>query len=366
MKKALLLVIIVFIALILRTYYIAQNPPSLSWDEVSIGYNAYSILKTGQDEHGKFLPLDAFTAYGDYKPPIPIYLTVPFVWVFGLNELSVRLPSAIFGTLTVLLTYFLVNELFRKSPITYHPSRIASFLLAVSPWHINLSRAGFEATIAFFFVVLGIYLVLRARRQATLWSVAWLPFVAAIYTFNSARYFSVIFACGLLVYCFGEIRKHVRLFALGVVLAFILLAPTVPHLLSKEARLRFTEVNIFTDASVVTTANERIQREGGSLLSKILNNRRVGYARSYALHFLDNFQPEFLFMRGDGNPKFSIQDVGQLYIIEAPFLVIFIGLSPRLFLQPLHAKRRMRFAYSILCLRGTYSSRSEYYLSTGI
>jgi hypothetical protein len=37
---------------------------------------------------------------------------------------------------------------------------------------------------------------------------------------------------------------------------------------------------------------------------------------------MDNLQPRFLFITGDGNPKFSIQDVGQLYMIEAPFLVI--------------------------------------------
>ncbi len=322
MKKTFVLLAIVFVALILRVYQIAHNPPSLSWDEVSIGYNAYSILTTGSDEHGRFLPLDAFAAYGDYKPPIPVYLTVPFVAVFGLNEFAVRLPVAIFGTLTVLLTFFLVNELFRKSLFTIHYSLLTSFFLAISPWHINLSRAGFEATIALFFVVLGVWLVLRARSVPPLWLVAWLPLVAAIYTFNSARYFSILFAPALVLFTLKDSKKHIRQFSLGIIIAALLTAPIVPHLMSKEARLRFTEVNIFTDASVVATTNERIERAGGNPVSKILNNRRVGYARSYALHFLDNLQPEFLFVRGDGNPKFSIQDVGQLYMIEAPFLVI--------------------------------------------
>src|SRR5260221_9154250 len=95
------LLLIVGLAFTLRFYNVSDNPPALSWDEVSIGYNAYSILKTGKDEHGRFLPLDTFIAYGDYKPPLAIYLTVPFVAVFGLNELSVRLPSVLFGTMTV-------------------------------------------------------------------------------------------------------------------------------------------------------------------------------------------------------------------------------------------------------------------------
>jgi 4-amino-4-deoxy-L-arabinose transferase-like glycosyltransferase len=320
--KMKLLWFILFVAFALRFYQINVIPPSLSWDEVSIGYNAYSILKTGRDEHGKFLPLDTFVAYGDYKPPLSIYLTVPFVALFGLNELAVRLPSALFGTATVFLTYFLVKQLFRKSPVSGHLSLVSSLLLAISPWHVNLSRAGFEANIALFFIVLGAWLILWARDYPKAWIGAWLPFAAAVYTFNSSRYFAVFLAGALCVYLYPYIKKQRKLFGIGVIVAMLSLMPILPHLVSKESRLRFTEVNIFTDASVVETANQRIEREGNSMLAKLLNNRRVGYARSYLIHFFDNLQPEFLFIKGDGNPKFSIQDVGQMYYIEAPFLII--------------------------------------------
>jgi 4-amino-4-deoxy-L-arabinose transferase-like glycosyltransferase len=177
-RIALLIISITLLAGFLRIYKIAEIPPALSWDEVSIGYNAYSILKTGRDEHQKFLPVDTFVAYGDYKPPLAVYITVPFVAMFGLNELAVRLPSAFFGTFTVLLTYFFVRSLFRaedseirvrsKSKNLASTSMgwqaslalISTLILAISPWHINLSRAGFEANIALFLVLLGIYLFL--------------------------------------------------------------------------------------------------------------------------------------------------------------------------------------------------------------
>jgi hypothetical protein len=199
---------------------------------------------------------------------------------------------------------------------------ITMAILAISPWHVNLSRGGFEANIALFFVVLGTWLVLSARTNPRRWVWAWLPFVAAIYTFNSSRVFSVLFVPALLVYTYRDIKKNLKPFVIGVIIAVICTAPIVPHLLSAQARLRFTEVNIFTDASVVETANTRIQRENGSLIAELVNNRRVGYARSFLIHFMDNLQPDFLFVKGDGNPKFSIQDVGQLYLIEAPLLVI--------------------------------------------
>lgn len=309
---------IVVIAGFLRLYKIGSVPPSLSWDEVSIGYNAYSILKTGRDEHGRLLPLDTFVAYGDYKPPLAIYAAVPAVALFGLNEFAVRLPSAVAGMLTVLLTYFLVLELFGAS----HLALLTSALLAISPWHIQLSRAGFEANIAVFFVILGIILTLKTRRNPMFWVFALLPFVAALYTFNSARYFTPLFGLGLIAYLRPFGRTSLKWLAAGVVVSVLAMLPILPHLFSKEARLRFTEVNIFSDPSVVVTANERMDYDDRSPVGRILHNRRIGYARSYLLHFFDHFDPQFLFVRGDGNPKFSIQDVGQLYLIEFPFLLI--------------------------------------------
>jgi 4-amino-4-deoxy-L-arabinose transferase-like glycosyltransferase len=160
MKKILFLLIIAS-AFFLRVYHVTVVPPALSWDEVAIGYNAYSILKTGKDEHGRFLPVDTFISYGDYKPPLAIYATLPFVAIFGLGDLAVRLPAALFGTLTVLLTYFLVGELFRRDGLAL----LCMGILAISPWHINISRGGFEANIALCFVVLGTWLALSARTH---------------------------------------------------------------------------------------------------------------------------------------------------------------------------------------------------------
>ncbi len=122
-KKNQFLVLIIVIAALVRFIAIGDNPPSLNWDEVSHGYNAYSILKTGKDEWGKSFPT-IFRAYGDYKLPVYIYLTAITESLFGLNAFAVRLPSVLAGIATVIFTYLLVSELFRpkkhRSPITDH------------------------------------------------------------------------------------------------------------------------------------------------------------------------------------------------------------------------------------------------------
>src|SRR4030043_2030959 len=121
--------LILVLAFFLRFYKLGEVPISLDWDENSNAYNAYSILKTGRDEYGNFLPLTN-RSFDDYKPPLYMYLNVPSVAIFGLTPFAARLPSAIFGFLTVPLVYLLAKKLFEKQNIAI----LAAFFLAFSLW----------------------------------------------------------------------------------------------------------------------------------------------------------------------------------------------------------------------------------------
>ncbi|MEK7533151.1 MAG: glycosyltransferase family 39 protein [Patescibacteria group bacterium] len=312
---------IIAVAAFVRMVNLGTNPPAISWDEASIGYNAYTISTTGRDEHGTFLPLDTFAAFGDYKPPVPVYLTVPFVALLGLNETTVRLPSALSGVLTVLVLYLLVLELFRTAKHAQALGLVAAGVLTITPWHIMLSRAAFEANIALLFLVTGIWFVLKARESPVFFYVCWLPFVLGIYTFNSTRYAGPLIAGALMVIVYKSAMAAKKQVLAGLVIACIVLVPILPHLVSKQARLRFEEVSIFTDLRTVLMSNTRRHIDNFSWFSSALHNRRVGYAREYFIHFFDNLEPRFLFIKGDGNPKFSIQDTGQLLLVSAPFIV---------------------------------------------
>ena len=150
-SSTILLGIIIFVAIVLRFWQLGNIPPSPDWDEASLGYNAYSIMATGRDEYGKFLPV-ILRSFDDYKPGLYAYLIIPFIKLIDLNIIAVRLPSAIFGVLAVIGTYFLVKELFKKTHLSlrYPASNVAlltSLLLALSPWHLQFSRIAFEAQV---------------------------------------------------------------------------------------------------------------------------------------------------------------------------------------------------------------------------
>ncbi len=321
--RFLLFVSTVFFAAFLRLYQIGSIPPALTWDEVAWGYNSYSLGIDGKDEFGVFLPYKYLESFGDFKPPLYAYVGIIPIKIWGLSEFATRFPSAFFGLLTVIISYFLTREIFYKSKNREYYALFTSFLLAISPWHINLSRAAFEANVSQFFIVLGAYLFLFALRK-NMWflSLSAVSFILSFYTFNTARVFVPILVLTLALVFIKKLWKFKKETITAGLLGFLLLLPILGFLLSPQASLRFKEVNIFTDPEIVELSNQEIANDNNSLVSKTLHNRRVKYAVSFLSHYLDHFNPTFLFIKGDGNPKFSTQDVGQLYIWSISFFII--------------------------------------------
>lgn len=322
LRNAVLASIILFAAVV-RIYSIGGIPPSLTWDEVSWGYNAYSLGIDGKDEFGVFLPYKYLESFGDFKPPLYAYLDIIPIKLFGLTEFAVRLPSAIFGTLTVLLAFFLTREIFFESKRRDLYAFTSTVLLAFSPWHINLSRAAFEANVSQFLIVLGVLSFLVAARK-NMWfiTISAFTFALSFYTFNTARIVSPLLVIILSVFLVRKLIRNPLPTIAGIVIGVAMLLPLVSFLLSPQASLRFREVNIFTDEKIVKTANQEIANDNNSILSKAIHNRRLKYSVSFISHYLDNLSPSFLFIKGDGNPKFSTRDVGQLYLWSLPFLII--------------------------------------------
>jgi len=328
-----LILSIIALAALLRFWNLGSNPPGLYWDEVSLGYNAYSILKTAHDEHNEFLPIARFKAFGDYKPPGYIYATVPSVAIFGLNNFAVRFPSALAGSLTVFITFLLVKQLFPNHFLKIGNclpaflagklkiEELSALLLAVSPWHLQLSRVAFEANLATLLNALAIYLFLKSRQKPWLLVASAISFTATIYTFNSNRLLTPLLGLILGVLFFKHLLKNKKQTIIAALVAIILTLPLLPHLRSPEGKLRWNEVNIFSDLDVILESNQKIAADGSGPIAKIAHHRYLGHARNFVKHYFDHFDFSYLFLRGDSNPRFSVQDVGELYLIHLPLLL---------------------------------------------
>ena len=318
MKKVFLIAIIL-VASVLRLYKLGSIPPSLYWDEASLGYNAYSILISARDEHGKFLPLINFAAFGDYKPPGYIYATVPVVAIFGLSDFAIRFPSAFFGVLTVLLTYFLTKKFFESEVV----AQVATLFLAISPWHLQFSRGAFEANLGLFFSVLGIWLFLKFAQDNPLWILpSVLSFLAGMYTFTGQRLFVPFILLVLAIQFRKQVFAQIKIVLITALITSILFWPLFIFTTQTiEGRLRFDEVTIFKDLQPINDSIRYRARDNFSWWSDIIHNRRLFYSYEYLTHYFDSFNPRFLFTKGDVNPRLSVQEVGELYYVDLLFIL---------------------------------------------
>jgi len=317
-RSKILLFLIIALSFFLRVYKVSSIPPALNWDEVSIAYNAYSVLKTGRDEWGQFLPLH-FKSYGEYKLPAQIYASIPGIAIFGLNEFGVRITPVIYGTLTVLLLYLLIQEAFKIRSV----SLMSAFLLAVSPWHVQLTRASFESSFSLFWVLMAIWFLLKGLKKPKWLIFSMLPFGFSVYTYNSARVFTPLFLFATAIIFrkyFWEKRKW---FLVSVALFTALMIPLVPFVLSGEAGARYKLVSITDEKGLVPRVNER---RGAStlpgILPRLIHNKVTYLSFYFAKNYLAHFTPDFLFIKGAGHRQHHVQGVGELYWFQSPFILL--------------------------------------------
>lgn len=282
-----LLVSIMLLAFFLRFYKLGQTPPSLMIDELSNGYNAYSILKTAKDEYGNFLPL-TFKSFGDFNPALSVYALVPSIAVFGLNEFGVRFPSALLGSFTVLTTFFLVKKLTSNTKAAV----LATFFLAISPWHLQFSRYDHEANFMLTLSLLGLALFLYALEKPKLLYLSAITFGLALNSYHGAKIWIPLFVTAIVLIYRTDLKK-IKKVTLGGTL--ILIVSSFPILMNFENSLiRGQSVGILKSDKPVET-----------LIS--------GY--------LDHFSPVFLFFSGDSIGRHSVSGMGQLYVFELVLII---------------------------------------------
>jgi 4-amino-4-deoxy-L-arabinose transferase-like glycosyltransferase len=157
------LYVILAIGVLLRCILFPHLPPGLNQDEAAAGYEAYSLLLSGQDRWGNPFPI-YFPSWGSGQNVLYSYLSIPVIAAWGLNPFSTRLIGLIFGIATLPLMYVCVARVCHPKIALY-----STALLAVLPWHLMLSRWGLESNLLPFFLLLGVYWINLALVQQASW-----------------------------------------------------------------------------------------------------------------------------------------------------------------------------------------------------
>lgn len=324
----LLWLVIIAIAFFVRLYKIDQIPPSPYWEEAALGFDAYSILQTGMDHHGNKLPVVAFESFGDWKPSLYFYAIVPFITLFNLGVVAVRMPSVLSGVLIVIGVGQLAKSFSDKKMFQL----FAMFVTSISPWAIQFSRSGWESNLATCLILWGVVLFIRsievgldAPKKKILFSILGASLLSlSTYAYHSARILAPILGLTLFLMSLKkkQLLQSIKILIPSAVIAFLLVLPIGLSLNQKTINNRFMETSIFSDISVIEQSNYFKQLSNNSFVSRILYHRYLLFGKQILTNFANHFSPNFLFLTGDSNPRHSVQYFAHFYHFEIILLLL--------------------------------------------
>jgi len=307
------LVIYLFLAFGLKNF-----PPALNADEAAFGYNAYSLIKTGKDEYGKFLPL-RLQSFGDFKLPLYSYLSAPLVGIFDLSEFSTRLLAKIVGLGLILLLYQLSLEFFQNKRVAL----ITLILATVSPWIYIFSNQAHETGLATLFLGISLLFLHRFWQQKSLvdWGWSLLFSSLSLFAYHSAK---VIFPFLFLLQIFLFWQNRTVVNRKKIKLAWVLVGFTAVFVFLfayfeiKTPAARVKNLLLFSHESIDLIVNEAQTEARFSPYGQ----KAFITLREFLNRYLGYLSFEFLVNSGDDNARFGYPGVSPINYLDYVFFLL--------------------------------------------
>lgn len=258
-----IVLVILLVAGALRFWQLGDAPLGLYRDEAFNGLDALRVLA---GDRPLFFPAN------NGREPLFIYSVAASIAGFGRTPFAIRLPAAVFGTLTVIPLYFFAKQLFDRQTAIF-----AALLWAITLWPIHLSRVGFRSVLLPFFMTLAAWALVRAVRAAlqqpdkSAWgatALAGAMYGLCFYTYLASRLsvgiLAILFILAWLR--FEASAARLRLVKLALVYAFAAALVTLPLVLGLWQAGELTGGRT-SDVSVLSPSVN-----GGNVLGTLVGN----------------------------------------------------------------------------------------------
>lgn len=160
------LIPIVLLSVILNVY-------NLTRDALGNTYYAAAVKSMLQSWHNFFfVSFDPAGFISIDKPPVAFWIQTAAAKIFGFQGLSLLLPQAIAGVLSVIVIYYLVARVYGKNA-----GLLSALIMAVTPVAVAISRSNNVDSLLVFVLLLATYALLRAIEKGNL---AWLLLAAGL------------------------------------------------------------------------------------------------------------------------------------------------------------------------------------------
>lgn len=318
LKQNVLLILIMLLALLLRTWQLGSLPVGLSNDELSGVLHGYSILNSGFTM--ALTPWwQAILFVSPHSPTAELhgFFTIPGIALFGLNLWGARIGTAMAGVISVGLIYILILQLSKSRGYAL----TAALFLAISPWHIYLTRTVFDTPFGFTLILAGLCCVFSNRKVLQVLSGLFL-----ILAFHSYIAFKLVIPLLLLV-LLGYLwvtRGLNRDRIIGLLLAGVWIVIYIPlFLLFSDHSSRLAEVSSLNSSTYgVTVQKLRAESALPGVISIVLYNKYSVQLWEYVVKFFGLFSTGVLFSGDFFDIAFAVPRHGLMYLFDAVFLPV--------------------------------------------
>lgn len=234
-KEIFLLVLIIFVAIFIRTYKLGYIPGGINQDEAMAAVDAKALSDYGTDRFGMSLPVH-LTAWGyGQMSALLSYLMAIFIKIFGFNVIVIRIPTLIISILGLIFLYLFTKDVFNKKV-----AMIVLILGAINPWHIMQSRWALEANLFPHFFMAGLYFLnhfkLTKKRQFLILSM--LIFGLTMYCYGISIYVVPLFLLMAAIYLFKKKYVFIKDILLAVCCYLIIAWPYILTILINFFKLK--------------------------------------------------------------------------------------------------------------------------------
>ncbi|MDX1688841.1 MAG: glycosyltransferase family 39 protein, partial [Candidatus Promineifilaceae bacterium] len=165
------------LGILFRLYRLSSVPAEMTSDHAEKLLDVYDVLS---GRRPIFFPRNTG------REMIQFYLTAALIRFTPLTigHLALKVGTALFGIVTVPLTFLLGKELYGRKV-----GLLAAFFLAVSHWHVAITRVGLRFPFTAAFAVPALYLLVRAlkRNGRNDWLAAGLILGIGLHTYTAMR-----------------------------------------------------------------------------------------------------------------------------------------------------------------------------------
>jgi len=296
-------------ALGLYAFRIGSAPIYLKYEELYFALEAHAVATTGHDTHGRLLPI-YFQVFADsWYQPVLVYLMAAFLTVLPLSEFVVRLPSAVVGSIDVILMYFIGRLLFARERFAF----IAALLLMFTPAHFIESRVAMDYLYPVPFTMAWLLCLIIFVQRHKLWHLFLATLCLGIGFFSYAAALALMPMYLLMTILMVSVMHDDRMKRIGTAAAGFLLpiAASVPFLVQHP---EYLAAQLGRYGPQARTALDPLQK-----LSEVFNY--ANFSSRVDLYF-EFFSPGYLFLTGGSNPVDSTRRAGVFLMPLTLFLAV--------------------------------------------